>query len=34
VTAGNARGDGSVTSVRERSNVIVVTLPDSGSVSY
>ena len=34
VTAGNARGDGGVTSVRERSNVVLVTLPDSGFVSY
>ena len=36
VTAGDARGVGTVTSVRERSNVILVTLPagDSGSFSY
>ena len=34
VTAGNARGEGGVTSVRERSNVVLVTLPDSGFVSY
>jgi hypothetical protein len=34
VTAGNARGVGTVTSVRERSNVVLVTLPDSGFVSY
>ena len=34
VSAGNARGVSDVTSVRERSNVVLVTLPDSGYVSY
>lgn len=36
VTAGDARGVGTVTSVRERSNVVLVTLPanDSGSFTY
>lgn len=35
-TAGNARGVGTVTSVRERTNVVMVTLPpnDSGSWSF
>jgi hypothetical protein len=36
VSAGNARGQGGVTSVRERSNVVLVNLPagDSGSFSF
>jgi VCBS repeat protein len=36
VTAGNARGDHNVTSVRERSNVVMVSLPanDSGSFTF
>jgi len=27
VSAGNARGDGGVSSVRERSNVVIISLP-------
>jgi hypothetical protein len=34
VTAGDARGVATVTSVRERSNVVVITLPDSGVATY
>lgn len=36
VSAGNGRDQSGVTSVRERSNVVVVTLPagDSGNFSY
>jgi hypothetical protein len=36
VSAGNARGDGGVSSVRERSNVVLVALPagDQGSFSF
>ena len=36
VSAGNARGEGGVSSVRERSNVVLVALPpgDQGSFSF
>jgi hypothetical protein len=36
VSAGNARGEGGVTSRRERSNVVVVPLPggDNGSFGF